>query len=56
MEAPVKKHTDTEMLDWLLANIIEGQSDEGAFRLAAAIMLGKKGREIVATAMDAMGE
>ena len=44
--------TDTEMLDWVIANILgEQESDLPAYRLAGAYMLGKGGREAIQMAM-----
>lgn len=49
----MKELTDTEMLDWLIDHFLENQDDVYTMRLAAALMLGKTGRDLVKTAMEA---
>ncbi len=43
---------DRKRLEWVLENLIENPSDAPTLRLAAAMMLGKKGRAVIDTAME----
>jgi hypothetical protein len=39
--------SDTEMLDWLIKNMVSEQNDEEIAKLLGAILMGKDGREAI---------